>query len=338
MADETAPLDAVNTGALDVRDATNAIVGLMDRDDPIPEADDGDNSEPEVLEFNEEGEDENAEPEYLQDDEPEASELADPDAEEADEQEVDEPPTWTVNAAGESVEVTEDELIRGYQRQRDYTRKSQEIAEARKSLESELAEARSERQRMAQMLDTFQAQQEAVPVPDEELRDIDPMEYLLQKERFESHQNRLRAAQEERQRLANAQQQEHERALQQMLVDENRKLVERVPAWKDDTVRKAETSQMMDYAQKELGYTADELSQIYDSRLVDALQRLWRYEQTASPKSTARRKVKKAPKTVKSGARRPSKQETQQMQKARRRLKSSGSVKDAAALLYQTLE
>ena len=74
MADETAPLDAVNTGALDVRDATNAIVGLMDRDDPIPEADDGDNSEPEVLEFNEEGEDENAEPEYLQDDEPEASE------------------------------------------------------------------------------------------------------------------------------------------------------------------------------------------------------------------------------------------------------------------------
>ena len=75
---------------------------------------------------------------------------------------------------------------------------------------------------------------------------------------------------------------------------------------------------MMDYAQKKDGYTADELSQIYDSRLVDALQRLWRYEQTASPKSTARRKVA-APKTVKSGARRPSKQETQQMQKARRR-------------------
>jgi hypothetical protein len=164
------------------------------------------------------------------------------------------------------------------------------------------------------------------------------MEYLLQKEKYDSHQNRLRQAAAEREHMSQRQRAEHEKSLQEMLEAENRKLIERVPAWSNEEVRAADTKKMLTYAQSELGYTADELAQIYDSRLVDALQRLWRYERTAGPNSAARQKLKKAPKVVKSGARRPSKQEPQPMQDARRRLKKSGSVRDAADLLYHTLE
>jgi hypothetical protein len=43
--------------------------------------------------------------------------------------------TYRVKVNGEEIEVTEDELLNGYSRQQDYTRKSQELAERRKAID-----------------------------------------------------------------------------------------------------------------------------------------------------------------------------------------------------------
>ena len=52
--------------------------------------------------------------------------------------EIETPSTYTIKVDGEEHEVTLDELRNGYQRQADYTRKSQSLAEQRKAYESNL--------------------------------------------------------------------------------------------------------------------------------------------------------------------------------------------------------
>ena len=155
---------------------------------------------------------------------------------------------------------------------------------------------------------------------------------------YEQRLAQAETVQAERQRLVQQATAEQEQMLKQMLEVENQKIVEKVPSWGNAETRQDETRKMMDYAIKEFGYTGDELQQIYDSRLIHALHKLWKYEEAAKPNSTARQKVKKAPTVVRSGARQPANAEKKPVRDARRRLKKSGSVKDAAALLYQTLE
>jgi hypothetical protein len=334
MADDN---DAVvESRALDINSAAQAITGILDRQEATPEKPEVEQFEADAEDFDEEGE-YDADAEDLSDDE-EDSELAESDYDEPDDEVQDQPRKYTVKANGETMEVTEEELIKGYARQQDYTRSKQQVAETQRQYESQLAEVQRERDRMARALDVMEANQTKLEPPSEELRDLDPMEYLLQKEQYEESRRTQGRIQAERKRLADQQQAEYQQRLQEMLIDENRKLVEKVPDWGDQDKRQAETRKMMAYAEDALGYTEEELKQIFDSRLIYALHKLWKYEEANKPDSKARRKVKKAPKVVKSGARQPANQEPRRMQEARRRLKKSGSVKDAAALLYQTLE
>ena len=55
--------------------------------------------------------------------------------EETHEEETDEEPKYTVKVDGEEIEVTQDELLRGYMRQKDYTQKTQQLAEQRRQFE-----------------------------------------------------------------------------------------------------------------------------------------------------------------------------------------------------------
>jgi predicted ribosome quality control (RQC) complex YloA/Tae2 family protein len=60
--------------------------------------------------------------------------------------------TYTVRVDGEEVEVTIDELLSGYSRTQDYTRKTMALADQRKSLETELEQIRQERAQLTQVL------------------------------------------------------------------------------------------------------------------------------------------------------------------------------------------
>lgn len=73
-----------------------------------------------------------------EDSESEAQEEEQPTETEEDthEEETDEEPKYTVKVDGEEIEVTQDELLRGYMRQRDYTQKTQQLAEQRRQFEN----------------------------------------------------------------------------------------------------------------------------------------------------------------------------------------------------------
>lgn len=334
MEENTSPQEGVR-GVLDVNGAASAISDLLARETDNPETEEQPTGPEEGLEASEfvEDVDTTEDPPEIEED----LELAESDDVDLAEEETEEPQKFTVKAAGETHEVTLSELIGGYQRQSDYTKGKQELAESKRLLTEELLQAQQERQRMKTSLDAMAAQLKTSEVqpPDPGLRDIDPQEYLLQRDEWDQHQRKIRAVQTEQKRISDEQNKAHQNALSEMAARENALLLEKIPEWQDNKKREEDTKSMMTYASQTLGYTEEELHQIYDSRLVLALQKLWKYEAAAAPDSKARKKVQKAPKVVKSGQRQSRKQAPKQVQDARRRLKQSGSVNDLAAVLLQ---
>ena len=144
-----------------------------------------------------EGENEQPETEGVVEDEPElaASESADEGEQTEGEEDAEEAPqpgqTFRVRVDGEEVDVPLDELLKGYSRTADYTRKTQAIAEARKQAQQESALAREERQRYAQTLAALEGTLKSLQPPEvdwERLYAENPVEWVRQRELVRSRQ------------------------------------------------------------------------------------------------------------------------------------------------------
>jgi hypothetical protein len=150
-----------------------------------------------------------AEDEPEQSDEPEDGEQSDDqdDAEAPEEQ----PALYTVKVAGEEVQVTLDEALKGYSREQDYTRKTQALAEESKAEKAAIAAARDEYLGKLQTVERIiEANQ---PRVDQSLRYSNPAEWsaqMLQHQQW-AEQRRGVAAEAERLKGEQAQEQARER-------------------------------------------------------------------------------------------------------------------------------
>lgn len=256
------------------------------------------------------------------------------DQQEADEVEYDEEPKprYKVKASGEEVEVELDELIKGYQQGADYTKKSQALAEQRKALEAErqhLEYVKQERQAYAQKLqalDSFLSQQNQ-GVNLDVLKETDPIGYAVAVAEQSQREKQLAVVRNEQQRLAQQQQSEHHASLQNHLRQESEKLTSLIPELatpQGDAVRK----QIRDYA-KSVGWSDQELSQLYDSRAVVTLYNGMKYQQLQKSKPEVNKKLQAAPKMMRSGTSAPPTKSSGDKQ-AMQRLRETGKVSDAA--------
>jgi hypothetical protein len=264
-----------------------------------------------------------AEIETVDDDqvETEAQEVLDDD--EAEGEPSEEVEYYTVKVDGEEMDVTADDLVKSYQLERAAQKRLSEAAEQRKALDAEQTAMEQERQRYAQGLAQLQAQlTQTAGEPTQEywdkLYEEDPLEFVKQRE-----------AQRDREKAMQVVQQEQAQLIQQHVASEQVKLVERIPEWKDTDVATREKAGLINFAQR-VGFTNDELSQVVDSRLVDVLRRAYLYDQLQQEKPVAKKKVAKAPKMVKGGKPKTSRDvASEKKRKAFDRLKKTGS-KDAA--------
>jgi len=264
-----------------------------------------------------------AEIETVDDDqvETEAEEVLDDD--EAEGETSDEVEYYTVKVDGEEMDVTADDLIKSYQLERAAQKRLSEAAEQRKALDAEQTAIEQERQRYAQGLAQLQAQlTQTAGEPTQEywdkLYEEDPLEFVKQRE-----------AQRDREKAMQVVQQEQAQLIQQHVASEQSKLVERIPEWKDTDVATREKAGLINFAQR-VGFTNEELSQVVDSRLVDVLRRAYLYDQLQQEKPVAKKKVAKAPKMVRGGKPKTSRDvASEKKRKAFDRLKKTGS-KDAA--------
>jgi hypothetical protein len=256
------------------------------------------------------------------------------DQQETDEVEYDEEPKprYKVKASGEEVEVELDELIKGYQQGADYTKKSQALAEQRKALEAErnhLEYVKQERQAYAQKLqalDSFLSQQNQ-GVNLDVLKETDPIGYAVAVAEQSQREKQLAVVRNEQQRLAQQQQSEHHASLQNHLRQESEKLTSLIPELatpQGDAVRK----QIRDYA-KSIGWSDQELGQLYDSRAVVTLYNGMKYQQLQKSKPEVNKKLQAAPKMMRSGTSAPPTKSSSDKQ-AMQRLRETGKVSDAA--------
>lgn len=260
----------------------------------------------------------------------------------ANDEEADEPSDpmdqlYTVKIDGKDEQVSLKEALAGYQRQADYSQKTMALAREEKALrhEHQLAQqqVQSERAQYAQLLGALQQQLEAT-VPQEpdwdRLYAEDPLEYVRQKDLHRDHRDRLQAAQAEQQRVATLMQHQHAQQLQAIVQQGREKIAEAVPAWKDKAKWESDRVKLRDYAQS-LGYTPEEVGQVYDPRAVVALNKARLYDELMAKKPQPQQQT--GPKPLRAGTPQAAPQRrASEVTRQKQRLAQTGHVKDAAKL------
>lgn len=314
-----ADTDPQGSVSMSVNEAAGAFLGLME---PQQEAE---QAAPEAPEEQEQVE--ASEPEELETQEVEAEP---------------EPQRFRVKAAGEEKEVTFDELVDGYQKGLDYTKKSQSVAEQRKAVEAEriaIEQAKQARDAYSQrltLIEEFLSKQN-----DGEdlnaLKEVDPIGYAVKVAERTEREKQLAMVQAERQRMAQQRFAEQQAVLQQHIQQEAKRLAEVIPEYGDEK-RGNEVRQTIRSFAKEVGFTDQELSQAYDSRQVQVLWMAAQYAKLQKQKPELTKKMQSAPKMLSPGVAANQKNAADEStKKAHSQLRKSGKVSDAAALFERML-
>ena len=323
------PAGSAVQGPMNVAEAANALAGML------PEEGQEDSSEAQSPEEGAAVEEELSADADAVDDETdtEQSEL------DEDTEEQEQPQVFSVKVDGKEVEVTLDELQKGYSRTQDYTRKTQQIAEVRKQTEAELQAVRAEREQYAQLLGALEAQVQQVSQPNidwDRLYQEDPIEWVRQREVMRENQEKAAAIQSEQQRLSQLSQQEQAQFMQQKLQHEQEALLAAIPDWKDAKKAQAEKALLVEFGQK-IGFTPEELKSVVDHRAVLMLRKAALYDQMMSKRGNIKPVTNNGPRPAKPGAAGRVSNTTEAV-RAQQRVAKTGRVDDAANAIFQLLK
>lgn len=259
---------------------------------------------------------------------PEKSDEQD-ETEKADEQ----PTTYTVKVAGEEVEVTLEEALKGYSREEDYTRKTQAHAAQVKADKALIAAAQEE------YLTGLQAVQQIIersqPKVDQSLRDTNPAEWSAQMLQHREWAEQRQAVAAERERTEAERAREDAAAQRALLAEESEKLLGLVPEWSDAKVREAETPKLIETGVA-YGFTTEEVGEVVDHRAIAILRDAMRYRELVA-KSKGVSATVESKKVAKPGTASAPPSKAQDLTRAKTRLRQSGRVDDAAAAIERML-
>jgi hypothetical protein len=250
-------------------------------------------------------------------------------------------PTYKVKVGKEEMEVPLDELLKGYSRTSDYTRKTQEVAEARKAVEAErqkIEEAARLRDTYAQRLQVIEQMLSQGEKGEDlaALKESDPIGYAVRVAEQTEREKQLAAVRAEQQRISQQQQAEQSQRLQAHLQAEALKLQEAIPEIVDPAKGQAIKTDIRNYAKK-IGFSDEELAQVYDSRAVTALYKAMQFDKLTQGKADAVKKVAQAPRMMRPGTSTPEARESSEGKKLREQLRRSGKKNDAARIFERLL-
>ena len=286
-------------------------------------------------EYDDDDAEELSEPEYVDDDDEEYE----VDASEVMEVE-DEDTYYTVKVDGEERQVKADELVKSYQLEQAAQKRMQEAASERKQAEAERQVIAQQREQYEQALNVL-SQQLTVQEPTQEyweqLYKEDPLEYVKQRDNVRVRKEQLAKVQQEQLRVQQEKQTEATKAHQHYLAEQQQRLLERIPEWRDESIAAQEKQAVIQYAQR-IGFTEQELQSASDSRAIEALRKAYLYDELMAKKPVAKKKVSKAPKVTKSGKPSSKKEITaNRKSQALNRLKKTGSKDDAVNYLLERM-
>src|ERR1035437_799735 len=260
--------------------------------------------------------------------------------EDSDEEELPKPKGFRVKVAGQEVEVTEDELKSGYSRTADYTRKTQELADLRKTFEEkEVTAVRAERQQYAQRLaDVDAALAELHPAePDWAAlqRTLPPDQFTAQLLEFQQTQKAREAIAAEQRKVAQAQFDDATASMRKYVTEQTDKLPELIPTWKDPAVAKSERVALREFG-KAQGFSDEELNAVTDARVVALLHKAFSFDKAEKAKPKVQEKIAAALRTSTPGALQVPRK-GQARKEAMARVAKTGRIEDAAAAIEHLL-
>ena len=341
------------TGPASIGAAQEALLGLLDSEEQ-PAKEEQPSEETQDVEASDETT-EDSETEEVEEEE-ESEDVDDDESEESEEEEVEdedesESTVYTVKVNGQDVEVSEDELIKGYSRQQDYTQKTQQLAEykrqmdaAAQGMQQEIAQTQQMRAQYVDALSTaidtnYAHLQQYANIDWETLKSQDKEEYLTKRDEYRQAQESIQGLQAQAQQAQQQQEREMQMQHQQVLQEEHSKMVSILPEWNDPDTQRAIAKSLSEFALSK-GYTQEELSQLVDHRSILVLMQAKAYEDMTRKQHEVRaKKVKNKPKVVKTKAKREKAEVSQGKRKAKlKRLQKTGHVDDAASLLEDLLK
>jgi len=252
-------------------------------------------------------------------------------SESTDIQENSEEPVYTVTIDGTDYEVTQDELIQGYQRNADYTRKTQELAAEKQQSSDFVERSKKDVETKLAKLDQLnqaaqsQLQQEYAQIDFEKLYEEDPAEAARLEHKMRKKNEQLQQVQRQTQEL---QTQEFSKYLE----EQQKQLSVKVPEMNHPEKSSDFKKQMRNYLSS-VGFNNQEIDSVYDHRYVLLVRDAMNYRNLQKAKPEIKKKAVNAPKVVKGGV---SKSKGQQQAEVRRqqlsKLRKTGKVADAAKL------
>lgn len=253
----------------------------------------------------------------------------------------------TVKIDGKTEQLPLDEVVKGYQRQADYSRKTAALAEERRAFEEKATKfgdeeraVSEERGQYAHLLKLLANRlQELEPQePDwQELYARDKTEFLVARDQWNAYQEQKRIVAAEQERVASLQQGEMTKTVQKMLADGRKKLLEYEPRWADEKVRQVELAELRKYAKESLGYTDQELQMALDPRSVIAAHKAMKLDALLAKAKSLKPSAKGKPKPLAAGGAMRQPTATSKLTSAKKRLAQTGSQNDAAAVFEDLL-
>jgi hypothetical protein len=230
----------------------------------------------------------------------------------------------------ETVEASTEELASSYLRQKDYTKKTQALAEresqAVEFLKTKHDEIRNQYITQAEVTRTALVQMAGIKTGDEmaQLAHSDPAAWVAENQRQQQINAYLNGLDQqiggEKQRMA----QEAEAQRQQSLKQQFQKTWE---VLQQEKIDKPALAKIYEGVNKTYGFSQEELSNVYDHRLVKMMRDAQAYQSLKAQKADVTRKVSDAPKM-------PVRQTSERDQKLEQRFKGGrAKLNDLAALL-----
>lgn len=195
-------------------------------------------------------------------------------------------------------EVPESELVKGYQRQADYTRKTQALAErehqAVQTLQAKHQEIQSQYLHQAEVTRAAVVQMAGIKTEQEMayLAETDPAGWVMENQRQKQIEAYLGSLDSQIQ----AERQKAQAALEEQQAMAKKQAFEN--AWKNLAAAKIDQQALkgiFDSASKNYGFTAEELSNIYDHRAVLLMKDAAAYRELQSKKAEVTKKADAAP-------------------------------------------
>lgn len=255
------------------------------------------------------------------------------------------PPTVRVTVKDENgKDVEQDvpltEVVSGYMRQADYTRKTQALAKERAIIPQKIAETEKRvaetTQQFGQALQNLEAFVLYAAAPElqgvnwNQLAVENPTEHVRLTQRANTINATLQQIRNHQAQIAKQSEEARLKSLQDSAAEARETLNREIPGgWNDDLYVKLQKGAVNHY-----GFLPEEIGNVVDARIIMALHDGLKYRELVSGKPIAQQRVAKAPLAVRPGAA-PTKADVRQsaVEKAREAARKSGSIDDALALM-----